>query len=253
MDEKTKTLIQTLAQQYETAAFLTADPSQFMHRYTDARDAETAAFIAANLAFGRREQILSHTERILAAAGNSPAEWILREEYRRFFVNGNSSFYRIFSDTDMLLFCDSLRRFLRESTDGTLGGFFRPRFFSESTAHYHTVIARAFPADCRLVPHTADSASKRLNMLLRWLVRRRSAVDLGLWDFLSSERLLMPLDTHVMHQSTELGFFERTRTGKIRQATLKAAVQLTEAMREIFPDDPVRADFALFGLGVNKA
>ena len=82
-------------------------------------------------------------------------------------------------------------------------------------------------------------------MLLRWLVRTDSPVDVGLWTWFSKKDLLMPLDTHVMQQSNELGLICS------KSANLRTAVALTKKVAEIFPDDPVKADFALFGLGVN--
>ena len=243
MDEKLKARIFSLAQKYETPDFLTADPAQFMHRYSDVRDAETAAFIASALAFGRREQILSHVERILSAAGKSPAQWVLSGDWERFFDSGEKSFYRMFSHNDMRIFFASLRSILRSSQDGTFGSFFRERQKALGGL-LHIAVASAFSADCRIVPHGKGSAAKKINMLLRWFVRQNSCVDLGIWDWASADCLLMPLDTHVMAQATELNLIEKSVSGKVRAADLKTA---------ILPKDPVRADFALFGLGVEKS
>ena len=243
----------SLAQKYESADFLKKDPSQFMHRYKDERTAETVAFIAANLAFGRREQILFHVESILNAAGSSPVDWILNQKYKDFFPENKASFYRMYTNTEMRLFFDTMKKILEESE--TIGTYFK-NFWKEelkkvSTGqkknekiYLHQVIASAFPCDCALLPHSKDSAAKKVNMLLRWLVRDNSPVDLGLWKWFSKKDLLMPLDTHVMQQSNELGLI------KSKSANLKTALELTKKVAEIFPGDPVKADFALFGLGV---
>lgn len=253
-----------LACKYESADFLKKDPSQFMHRYSTVREAEAVAFIAANLAFGRREQILSHVEQILQAAGSSPCDWILSQKYKDFFPENQVSFYRMYTNTDMRLFFDGLCSILKNGD--TIGSYFKEKWLSHKEAeippassvdlpaakksrdkiYLHQVIASAFPENCSLLPHSKDSAAKKVNMLLRWLVRDNSPVDLGLWTWFSKKDLLMPLDTHVMQQSNELGLINS------KSANLKTAIELTKKVAEIFPDDPVKADFALFGLGVNS-
>lgn len=230
-----------LAQKYETPAFLAHDPAQFMHRYKMPRDQEAAAFIGANMAFGRRDQILSHVEAVLKEAGESPAEWIEKGSYRAFFTQGAKSFYRMYTHNDFVLFFDVLKDILQ--TAGTIGDAVRQRY---SGGFLHETLATFFPKECALIPHSEHSASKRLNMLSRWMVRRGSPVDLGLWEWFPANRLLIPLDTHVMQEAHKLGLL------KVKSASLKAAVHLTELMREVFPDDPVKADFALFGLGVDQ-
>ena len=259
----------SLAQKYESADFLKKDPSQFMHRFSSVRECETVAFIAANLAFGRREQILAHVEAILSAAGSSPCDWILNQKYKDFFPENNVSFYRMYTNSDMRLFFDGLRYILEEKE--TIGDFFKERWAEESEEkkeengvsgfssndksarkasedgkknYLHQVIASAFPARCALLPHSKDSAAKKVNMLLRWLVRDNSPVDLGLWKWFSKKDLLMPLDTHVMQQSNELGLINS------KSANLRTAIELTKKVAGIFPDDPVKADYALFGLGI---
>lgn len=235
-----------------------------MHRYNSVREAEAVAFIAANLAFGRREQILSHVEQILQSAGSSPCDWILSQKYKDFFPENQVSFYRMYTNTDMRLFFDGLREILSQSE--TLGHYFKEKWLSHKEAeippvssidlpaakkgrdkiYLHQVIASAFPKNCSLLPHSKDSAAKKVNMLLRWLVRDNSPVDLGLWTWFSKKDLLMPLDTHVMQQANELGLINS------KSANLKTAIELTKKVAGIFPDDPVKADFALFGLGVNS-
>lgn len=252
--------IRILARKYENADFLKKDPSQFMHRFSDTRNQEAVSFIAANLAFGRRDQILSHVEMILNAAGNSPVDWILSENYKNFFPSSSleikKSFYRMYTNGDMILFFDGLKRIFSESE--TAGEYFRKRWEKKRNCgnketkktsdrnFLHFVIEDAFDINCALIPHTKDSAAKKLNMMLRWLTRGSSPVDLGLWTWYDKKNLLMPLDVHVMRQANELGLI------KSKSANLRTAVELTEKMKEIFPDDPLRGDFALFGYDVEK-
>lgn len=258
IEKSLKDKIRFLAQKYENADFLKKDPSQFMHRFSDVQNQEAAAFIAANLAFGRREQILSHVEKILDAAGSSPVRWILSENYKDFFhsdseIELKKSFYRMYTNQDMILFFDGLKKIFE--SEKTAGDFFKKRWKSENAksgfdklnhrCYLHLVIEDAFDKKCALVPHTKDSAAKKINMMLRWLVRSSSPVDLGLWTWFDKKNLLMPLDVHVMNQAAELGLI------KSKSANLKTAVELTEKMKEIFPEDPVKADFALFGFDID--
>ena len=115
--------------------------------------------------------------------------------------------------------------------------------FDASSAILH-VIAGAFP-QCRVVPQNAGSANKRMNMFLRWMVRTGSPVDIGLWTWFSPADLVMPLDTHVLRQAKKLRLISERSAG-----TQKTARELTRALKQIWPDDPCRGDFALFGLGV---
>lgn len=256
-----------LADKYENADFIKNDPSQFMHRFSATEDIELVAFLAANLAFGRRDQIISHVQMILDKAGSWPAKWVLDGGYKTFFLESDKSFYRMFSFRTMRIFFDVLSSILKQSS--SLGDFFHAEFlkackdadsFSRKTARANSgcpllskVIASFFPKECSIIPHGESSADKRLQMFLRWMVRDSSPVDMGLWKWYKKTDLLIPLDTHVMQEATRLGFLPPASSGKCRAASLKTAVELTDKMRLYFPEDPVRADFALFGLGVDKA
>ncbi|MBR0032835.1 MAG: TIGR02757 family protein [Treponema sp.] len=242
-----------LAEKYETADFLSADPAQFMHRYDRQSEQEIVAFLAANLAFGRRSQILSHVEQILSVMGKSPEEWILDEKYESFFDKGKKSFYRMYTHDSMKIFFATQRKFLLSG--GSLGEFFKAQWEkkleSGGKKFLCQLIAENFPSECNLIPHTDSSASKRLNMFLRWMVRDNSPVDMGLWTWFLKKDLLMPLDTHVMQEATKFALIEPGAGGKVRGASMKLCVELTEKMSKVFPGDPVKGDYALFGLGVD--
>ena len=246
-----------LANKYETAEFLKKDPSQFMHRFSSPLEQETVAFVAANLSFGRREQIIAHIESILADCEKHkllPTEWILQEKYKDFFLPKENFFYRIYSNNSMILFFDGINFMLKKS--GSIQNHIKAQLQKENLVlnkeiFASQVIAQNFRPECNLVPHTKESASKKINMFLRWMVRKNSPVDLGLWSsWFSAKNLLMPLDTHVMQQSVKLGLIPLSSGVKFPSANLKTAVALTQKLKEVFPEDPVRADFALFGYGV---
>lgn len=254
-----------LADKYETPEFLQKDPSQFMHKFLpqnggSVRDAELVAFLSANLAFGRRDQILSHIQIILdkiKESKKSPAQWVLDGEYEKTFDESKKSFYRMYTFLDMKNFFRNLQIFLSQKE--TLGDFFKEKWENsikniqnKEEIFLHSVIAESFCGECALICRSKNGAAKKLNMFLRWMVRENSPVDLGLWKWYDKNRLLIPLDTHVMQEAVKFSLIEKTSSGKIPSANLKTAVALSKKMSEYFPGDPARGDFALFGLGVDN-
>lgn len=261
MEEKLRQKLIELADKYENPDFITRDPSQFMHRFTNPVEQEAVAFLSANLAFGRRDQIISHIEQVLEVAGSNPLQWIKNGEYRNFFNKGTDSFYRMYSHDAMNLFFDSIRKILEKY--GSIGEAFKLAYQKGTVTgsddgdrfkklYLCQVIPSFFPSDCTLIARGKGSAAKKLNMFLRWMVRDNSPVDLGLWNWYPKTDLLMPLDTHVMQEATKFGLLPFNSNGKEMGASFKTALLLTQKMSEAFPEDPVRGDFALFGLGVNS-
>ena len=247
-----KRRLRALAQKYETQQFLMGDPSTFMHRYSDKRDIEIVALIAGLLAFGRRDAILAHIEQALAAIGDeSPAEWILAGNYRDAFPDCGKSFYRIFSFKNMRCLFDSLRTILLEhqSLGQCLKRDYKIGKCQCRPGRLAAVLADYFPTCCSpLISLGKNSASKRLNLFLRWMVRTGSPVDLGLWTWYPPTELIMPLDIHVMQTAIHFKLLPATA-----RPDLKTAILLTEIMKTIFPYDPLKGDFALFGYGVDSA
>lgn len=253
MTEELKTKLKELAEQYENKDFLKADPSQFMHRYSNKNDIECAAFISANLAFGRRDQILKHIELILDSAKKTPYQWIINSEYKKFFPSNDKSFYRIYSNSSMIKFFDTINSILKnyDSIENCFKSL-NQKISDFQKEHLCQKITELFPQDCNLIPHTKESACKKINLFLRWMVRDKSPVDLGIWKWFNKKDLLLPLDTHVMNQASQLKLLPLTSSGKVQAASLKKAIALTQSLKEVFPEDPVKGDFALFGLGVNS-
>ncbi len=237
--------LRALASRYETAAFLDGDPSGVMHEVQGARNREAAAFLAASLSFGAREQFLPRIRRMVHDfAGGEPDAWIREGAFERDLPGGcRDCFYRFYKVKDVNAFLRTYRRIMQE--DGSLGNYVKANAAGDG--------ARAVAAICRrfagksggIVPQDAKSACKRLCMFLRWMARARSPVDLGLWaDFIDRRTLVMPLDTHVLRQARRLGLMA---TGA---ASFAAARRLTATLAETFPEDPLKGDFALFGLGI---
>ncbi|MBO4512386.1 MAG: TIGR02757 family protein [Victivallales bacterium] len=241
--------IRTLADKYEKQDFILADPSKFMHRYSNVRDKEIVALIAAALAFGKRSEILSHIEKLLGYMGDeAPSQWILEGKYEGIIPDSCKSFYRIFSYRSILLAFRTIKVILENF--GSIGQCLEQDYRNGECCRHKgrlaSVIGAHFPDECSpLISKGEDCANKRLNLFLRWMVRDNSPVDLGLWKWYPKTELLMPLDTHVVAMAKAFGFLS-AKGG----ATLNQAIKLTDIMTRFFPDDPLKGDFALFGYGI---
>lgn len=266
LDNNLAALLRSLADKYETVSFMDGDPSQFLRRYSQPRDQELAAFVVSTLSFGQREQFIAKLNAMFAAAddwargnackpktgGASFADWLATGGYKKFFPKSQKKFYRFFSYADMAALCGRLARIVEEH--GSLGAAVRARYGLADASGIATVpselrlvtaLISLFPG-VKCVSQNPKGACKKLHMFLRWMVRRGSPVDLGLWDWASAADLLIPLDTHVLQESARLGLIAPNAA-----ASAKTAIELTQKMAQVFPGDPARADYALFGLGVD--
>jgi len=239
--------LRQLARQYETADFLTRDPSRFMHQVTGAPNQEAMAFIASALSYGSRKQFFPKVDRVLQWSGGDVLHWVTSGAFQRDIPDDDCCYYRLYTNRTMRRFLTVMQQVLNRH--GSLRGLMvdgeqpdADGYLLDGHAALCKIIAN-FPGTV-VIPRDATSACKRLCMFLRWMVRDGSPVDLGLWsDIIDKRTLIMPLDTHVLQQSRALGLLS-TRTGN-----MAAAVRLTARLRQTFPDDPLRGDFALFGLG----
>jgi uncharacterized protein (TIGR02757 family) len=246
--------LDTLYRRYNRRSYVHPDPLEFLYRHESRDDQEIVGLIAATLAYGRVAQILASIARVLEAMREGPRAFIentreteLRKRFRDFkhrFTTGD--------EVATLLF--ALRRALAEH--GSLEGLFASGLDDGEETILPALGAfvgrlRAYaggPDACpSLLASPADgSACKRLNLFLRWMVRR-DAVDPGPWRKASAAQLVVPLDTHMFRIAGQLGLTAR------RQADLKTAVEVTRAFARICPGDPVRYDFALTRIGINPA
>ena len=220
------------------------DPLQLVLRYDDPRDQEVAGLLAAAFAYGRAETIVANIGAVLAKMQPGPYAWLesfdSREAMRRFA--GFS--HRFHKTNDLVAFLGCIARVIR--THGSLGALFE-EVYDRSEPDIAGSLARfveALGADGYLTSSPLDgSACKRMNLYLRWMVRR-TPPDLGLWTFVDPAKLVMPLDTHVHRIATFLGLSDR------KSGDWKTARLLTDALARFDPADPVRYDFALCRLGI---
>ncbi len=240
---------------YNTPDFIAGDPVSVPHRFSRLQDREITGFWAATLAWGQRKTIIQNANRLVELMDGAPHDFILnhREEDRARFLDFK---HRTFQATDTLWFLEFFQQYYRQNhsletafarhlgagdptVEKALRGFHRD-FFDHPYAPERTRKHVATPE--------RGSTCKRLNMFLRWMVRSEPAgtagVDFGLWTQIRPAQLLIPLDVHVERMARRLGLLER------KQTDWTAVLELTENLRAFDPEDPVKYDFALFGLGV---
>lgn len=252
MEEKARAaLLRRLAAKYEVAEFEEGDPIHFLCDATRCgcceANCETTAFVASCLSYGSRKQFLPKIAEIINMAGGDVHGWTVNGGFRKVFAKDDSkSFYRLFSRGLMRNLFDELNSMLVRH--GTIGGYLRDSGVTDGLSAVKAICAafggRAAPA----IPRDATSACKRICMFLRWMARDNSPVDAGLWSgWFDKRTLVMPLDVHVMRQAHKLGL----PCGAT--ASMSSALRLTAALAEVFPDDPLKGDFALYGLGIDTS
>ncbi|MFN3555360.1 MAG: TIGR02757 family protein [Bacteroidales bacterium] len=252
MDDNNKRVADILEQkaiQYNQPAFIDSDPISIPHLFTRKEDREIAGFLAATIAWGQRKSIIINARKLMQGMGHAPYDFVMefRQDHLRIF---EGFVHRTFNASDLEVFLYALKNiyqrhggmeavFARGMVQGGMDhaiGHFRDTFFE-------------LPHMPRTRKHVsnplAGSAAKRINMFLRWMVRSDACgVDFGIWPSLKPSDLICPLDVHSGRVARKLGLLTR------KQNDWKAAEELTAQLRVMNPADPVKYDFALFGLGV---
>lgn len=254
----TQTKLEELAQRYETQDFIKDDPIQFAHRCERIEDAEISAFLASIFAYGNRKVFIKKLDELFNIMNNNPLEFVLNFEPKS--LKGFN--YRFAKDFDIIEVFLILKKLYAQ--DGGLKKLFeygytlpsplrgegRVRVFEMFKAvtdyFYSNVQNKVGMGFYHLIPCPDNGgAMKRMNLFLRWMVRK-PPVDLGLWDFIPTSELLIPLDVHVARISREMNLLKRSSND------FKAVLELTQNLKNIDKNDPVKFDFAIFGLGVNS-
>lgn len=234
--------LKSLADKYETADFLNGDPSWFMHQVEGERNQEVMAFIAASLSYGSRKQFMPKIQFILDSSNGNIYDWVYNGEFKNCFPDSKQCFYRLYSHVTMRQMLTALQEMLLQF--GTIKDF-----VGSGTCHdalEKITIWFATKGVEGIIPKNTQSSCKRLCMFLRWMVRDDSPVDLGLWsDTIDRRTLIIPMDTHVLQEACRLGLLQS------KTASMSSAIRLTNKLKDVFPDDPLKGDFALFGVGVN--
>ncbi|WP_100844908.1 TIGR02757 family protein [Flavobacterium sp. 5] len=235
--------------QYNTIDFIEPDPISVPHRYSLKEDVEIAGFLASTIAWGNRKMITKNGHRMMDLLGNSPYDFVMNHnDYQLEKLEG--FVHRTFNSDDFKFFIKALQNIY--SNHGSLEDIFLKHQTKDSlqpAIHALNEVFFEIPHLNRTRKHVADpnkgSVAKRINMCLRWFVRNdNSGVDLGIWKNISPSKLSCPLDVHSGNVARKLGLLDR------KQNDGKALAELDANLRLLDDKDPVKYDFALFGLGI---
>jgi uncharacterized protein (TIGR02757 family) len=234
--------------QYNNPNFIEFDPVQIPHMYSKKEDVEISGFLAATISWGNRKSIVKNAKRMMELMGNSPYDFIMshRDEHLK---KMDGFVHRTFNSTDLLTFIESLK-YLYQYHNGLEGIFTEHKTTDSIQPAIHQLKKEFFnvPHLQRTKKHLPDpltgSAAKKINMYLRWMIRKDNAgVDFGIWKNISPSILSCPLDVHSGNVARKLGILKR------KQNDAKAVRELDDVLRQLDSNDPVKYDFALFGIG----
>jgi len=247
-------LLQHYWERYEQPSFVTDDVIQVPHQFNKLQDIEIAGFFTALLAWGQRITTIKNSFRLMELMDNAPHQFILQHSPNQ--LKALEGFvHRTFQTTDLLTLIDFLQGHYQthQSLETAFTQFLNPNSpnIEPALIGFHQLIFANPHYPTRTKKHIAtpnkNSACKRLNMYLRWMVRKNnSGVDFGLWQNIKQEQLICPIDTHVGNIASQLGLIGPGA------ANWQQAIALTEVLKGFSATDPVQYDFALFGLGIEQ-
>ena len=234
---------------YNNPNFIESDPIQIPHKFSLKEDIEIAGFLVATIAWGNRKSIINNGHRLIEIMGNSPFDFVMN------FSEKNSEslspfVHRTFNNEDLFCFLKALQNIYKnhEGLENVFANYAEKNSM-QPAIHRFKKIFFEIPHASRTQKHISDplknSAAKRINMFLRWMVRNDNAgVDFGIWKRIDPSQLSCPLDVHSGNVARKLKLLVR------KQNDGKALAELDNSLRKLDPNDPVKYDFALFGLGV---
>ena len=235
--------------QYNNIKFIETDPIQIPHLFNKKEDVEISGFLTSTISWGNRKSIIKSAEKLIELLDHSPYDFILNHK-KRDLDTLKPFVHRTFNGIDLIQFVKSLKHIYRNYNG--LEEIFRNNIKDDSLQYAIHKMKKIFfeiPHTNRTKKHISDpmrgSAAKRINMFLRWMVRDDTrGVDFGIWKSISPRYLSCPLDVHTGNVARKLGLIQR------KQNDHKAVMELDKKLREFDLSDPVKYDFALFGLGV---
>ena len=248
-------LLEESHDRYNRPDFIEDDPVKIPHGFSRKEDIEIAGFLTALIAWGRRDLIIRSAESLMERMDRAPYDFVVHAsdedlDRLRGFV------HRTMNEDDIRGLVLALRQLYRDH-DGLEGAFAKGLDTASDSVEPAILHARSLLTNSpTLLPRTEKhlanpakgSSAKRINMFLRWMVRQdRRGVDFGIWTSIPASHLICPLDVHTGTVGRQLGLLTR------KQNDWKAAAELTAALRSFCPEDPVKYDFSLFGLGVTGA
>lgn len=256
MKDEIHQLLDQKVKQYNHIEFIEKDPICIPHLFTERQDIEIAGFFAAIFAWGNRTTIINKSKELLERMDNAPFAFCTQHQEKDLKKLLGFA-HRTFNDTDLLYCIEFFKKHYskNESLENaffyseSIGSINKTSVVEQALTHFQDYFFSLEDAPARTKKHIASPVSgstcKRLNMFLRWMVRKdKQGVDFGIWKKISPADLIMPIDVHVARVSRGLGIVKRTQTD------WQTAIELTNYCRTLDPKDPIKYDFALFSLGV---
>lgn len=250
--EELKEFLDEKVDKYNRPDFIDLDPISIPHQYSRKEDIEISGFLAATIAWGNRTMILRNANRMMSYLDDSPFEFIMNHTDHD-LERINCVIHRTFNSGDFIYFIKALKH-IYVSYDGLESIFcqYQTEDSLQPAIHQFRRMFFELPHDKRTMKHISDpysgSAAKKLNMYLRWMIRKDDrGVDFGLWKSIPPSVLSCPLDVHSGNVARKLGILIR------KQNDFKAVAELDTILRTFDKYDPVKYDFALFGLGVTES
>lgn len=244
-----KDFLDSKVQLYNNTKFIQSDPIQIPHQFSKKEDIEIAGFLTATIAWGNRKSIINNANSLMERMDKSPYDYVLQHtenDLKRL----NGFVHRTFNEIDAKQFVRSLKHIY--TVHNGLENVFAEHIENNAVQFAISKFKQSF-FEINHLPrtqkHVSDplkgSAAKRINMFLRWMVRNdKAGVDFGIWKRMTPSQLSCPLDVHSGNVARKLGLLKR------KQNDAKALIELDNSLRSLDPEDPVKYDFALFGLGV---
>jgi uncharacterized protein (TIGR02757 family) len=246
-----KPYLDEINDQVETADYISEDPVQFLHAFHQKKDREIAGFLAATMAWGRRDIVIAKVEDLLTRMQHDPYRFVMSYNQAEFGRLDNFK-HRTFKPIDIHGILLGLKNIYVRFEDFESFWLKCNQQAKEERRPLMALFHHNFFDGCDdLAPRTRKhisnpekgSTCKRLYMFLRWMIRKESPVDVGMWDFISPSELLIPFDVHVARQAKKYGLVSR------KSNDWKTVKQLTETLKILNPKDPARYDYSLFGMG----
>tara|TARA_R110000868_G_scaffold147041_3_gene368197 strand:+ start:827 stop:1591 length:765 start_codon:yes stop_codon:yes gene_type:complete len=244
-----KDFLDTKVEQYNNPKFIESDPIQIPHQFNRKEDIEISGFLTATIAWGNRKSIINNANKLMDLLDNAPYDFVLNHQETDLekllpFV------HRTFNGDDCIQFIKSLQHIYNNHNglEGVFAEYAEKHSMQKSISKFKSTFFEIEHLQ-RTQKHVSDplrnSAAKRINMFLRWMVRNdNTGVDFGIWKSINPSQLSCPLDVHSGNVARKLGLLKR------KQNDAKALNELDTSLRKLDPNDPVKYDFALFGLGV---
>ena len=241
-----KDFLDLKAGQYENTEFILTDPIQIPHRFSKKEDIEIAAFLTATIAWGNRISILKSGSLMMELMDHSPFDFVMNH-HKSNLSKFEVFVHRTFNSVDLSYFITALKN-IYLNHNGLENLFSLPNDSLQNSIHHFKSVFFELDHLKRTEKHVSDpvngSAAKRINMFLRWMVRSdKQGVDFGLWKSIETSALSLPLDVHTGNMARKLGLLKR------KQNDSKTLSEIDIVLRTFDPNDPVKYDFALFGLG----